>query len=145
MDERTSRVIEEIRKYTRIKNFSVFICLSFLVAACITIAFYSIYSSNYATKYVNEKGYMAGKKLQKVMVNPRIKFEHKENQFYNISAREAIHENNDSDILLLDVEAKSDTKEIRSGKLVITNSGNDLYFTDKPVLIIKQPANQKPS
>lgn len=145
MDERTSRVIEEIKKYTRIKKFSVFICFSFLAASCITIVFYSIYSSNYVTKYVIDKDYIAGKKLQKVMTNPRIKFEYKEGQFYNIKASRAIHENNDSDVLLLDVEAKSDTKEIKSGKLIITNSGDDLYFSEKPVLIIKQPQNQKAS
>lgn len=142
MDERTHRVIEELKKYTKIKKILVLFCSSFLVLAVVIILFYTIHNSKNLTKYIKSKNYLDNRKIEKIMVNPRIKFEYKEGQFYDISASKAIHEDEESDILLIDVEAKGQSQEIKAGKLVITDSGNDLFFTEQPILIIKQPKNQ---
>ena len=78
-------------------------------------------------------------KVEKVMLNPKIKFEQNEGQFFNIEAKKAIHKD-ESIVELFDVKASGNSGSITAGNLLITNSGSNLHFSNNPVLTIIENA-----
>ena len=71
------------------------------------------------------------------MTNPRIKFQHDNNQVYHIQAKKAFHKN-DQEALLQDVFASGDIGNITAGELKIDEEGNHLVFSHNPVLILNK-------
>lgn len=105
-----------------------------------TFLFYGLDSTSNVIKFIAKA--KKSQQLEKVMLNPRIKFEYKEGQFYDIVASKAINKGQDN-VELFDVTATSNAGNIKAGKLLVTNDGNNLHFSDHPVLIIKESKNNE--
>ena len=135
-EEHINNIVNGILKYSRIKKNLTIICLTLAGIGVLFFILYGIFSSNQTIQFVADHKF-DDKQLEKVMTNPRIKFEYKENQFYDIKAKSAIHKDGE-DILLSDVFARGDSGTISAGKLLITENGNKLFFSENPVLVIKQ-------
>lgn len=132
-------VVKNIKIRSRIKNLLVILsCISILLAV-ISFFLVGFYSSGQAIKLVAKYKDKKGLKIEKVMINPNIKFEYRKNDFYDIDAKKALHKG--EDIVLFDVIANGSEVKIEAGKLVISNNGDDLIFSDNPVLTIKNMKN----
>ena len=131
-------IIGKINRQAIIRKRVIRTCLSLFTLGLLIFVFYIFGDTSQAIKFVAD--YAANKEhikeVQKVMTNPQIKFEHSKDNFYDITAKKAVHKS-EEEVLLFDVDVKGDSMTIKSGKLLISNEGNDLQFTDKPVLVLK--------
>jgi lipopolysaccharide export LptBFGC system permease protein LptF len=134
MYNKNTYLVKKIRRYATIKKSTIVICFVALAGGVFTFLFYGFLTGEKAMRFIANQNY---EKMEKIMTNPRIKFEYSDNEFYNIKANKALYKN-DENILLYDVDAKGDMGNIKAGELLITNDGNDLYFSGNPVLVIKQ-------
>lgn len=136
MQNRHDYVIKKIKQHHLIKSFLKLICISFLVLGICIFGFYGLRTNEQIMKFIASQ---KQEKFEKIMTNPRIKFEYNDNEFYDIKATKAVYKNDES-VLLSDVFAKGDSGNIKAGELLIQNGGDDLYFSNNPVLIIEQDA-----
>jgi hypothetical protein len=137
-DEKIAEIVNGIAKYTKVKNHLTILCLSLAGISVLFFIIYGFVNSNQAIQFVADHKFDS-KKLEKVMTNPRIKFEYKENEFYDIRAGSAIHKDGDQDdILMFDVYAENISGNIKAGELLISDKGNKLFFSKNPVLTIRQ-------
>lgn len=137
-DEKIAEIVKGITKYTKVKNHLTKLCLFLAGISVLFFIIYGFMNSNQAIQFVADHEFDS-KKLEKVMTNPRIKFEYKENEFYDIKAGSAVHKDEgQDDILMFDVYAKSVSGNIKAGELLISDKGNKLFFSKNPVLTIKQ-------
>jgi hypothetical protein len=134
--DKTSSIINEIKKRTKLRKILALLCVFILVFGFLSFLFYGLNTTNNAIKFISKKDQL--NKVEKVMLNPKIKFEHKEGQIVDIKATKAIHKDQNQDIELFNVEASGDIGNITSGNLLVTNNGNDLHFSNNPILIIKE-------
>jgi hypothetical protein len=130
-------IVKNIKTYSRVKKSLIFICISLVLASIISFSFFGFFSNSAAIRVISKYKDKDILKTQKTMTNPRIKFEHSKGSYYFMKAQKAVHQD-DNNILLFNVEADGDLINIKSGELSITNQGNDLKFSESPVLIIKQ-------
>ncbi|MES2677606.1 MAG: hypothetical protein V4612_04760 [Pseudomonadota bacterium] len=137
--DQNHQLIDAIKKRLKLRKILVFLCAIILICGLLSFLFYGFDATNSAIKFISKKDQIDN--VEKVMLNPYIKFEHDDNQFYDIKAKKAVHKNKD-DVELFDVKASGNKGDISAGNLLITNSGNDLHFSNNPILIIRETKNE---
>ena len=130
-------IVKNIDIYTKIRKYLIFSSIFLIFIGLILFFTFGFYKNSNVIKFVAKYKDQDNVTIKKVMTNPKIKFEHSQGSYYNMSAKEAIHQD-DEDILLFDVIADGDAVNIKAGKLLVSNNGNNLTFTDNPILIIKK-------
>ena len=101
---------------------------------------YVFYAFNQGSKIKLIKQYQDNKEnytTEKIMTNPRIKFQHNEGEIYDITAKKAFHKD-EQEITLFDVFATGEIGNITAGALEVSEDGTHLIFTKNPVLILKE-------
>ncbi len=138
MDIKTEEILKLFYSHLRIKNFVTTLCYCLIVGGVFVYVFYAFNQSN-KIKLVAEIKEQSKKSYQseKIMTNPRIKFEHGNAQIYRIQAKKAFHKNN-QEAILYDVFAEGDIGNISAGELEIDERGDHLTFTKNPVLILNK-------
>ncbi len=137
MDHRTEQVLELIQSHLRIKNYLTILCYAIIVGGLFIYIFYA-FSQGRIIKLVhdyekNPEGY----KTEKIMTNPRIKFQYNDTQIYNIRAKKAFHKD-EQEVFLYDVFATGEIGKITAGELKIDEEGDYFVFTKNPVLILNK-------
>jgi hypothetical protein len=140
MYNKRSYVVKNIKIYSTVKKYLTFLCFALIFACGSSFVFFGFYSSSGAIKFIAKYKDKNNIKIQKVMVNPHIKFEHTKDDYYDVKAKKAIHKNV-NDFLLFDVVADGKAISIKAGELLVTNNGNNLTFSENPVLIIRKTSN----
>ncbi len=137
MDIRTKEALKIINSHFLIKKF--LISFSYILIF-ISIAVYIFYGLNQKIKNIklvnNYKENSDQYNIEKIMINPRIKFQHSDNHIYKIEAKKAVDIKKNNQYILYQVSVKSDIGSITSGRLKIIENGNHLIFYDNPILII---------
>jgi hypothetical protein len=137
MDIRTEEILKRFNSHLRIKNFLTIFSYFLIIGGLFVYVFYA-FNQNRKVKLVNQyKENPQQYKTEKIMTNPRIKFQYSSTQIYNIQAKRAFHKNED-EVILYDVFATGDIGNITAGELEIDEQGNHMVFTKNPVLILKK-------
>ncbi len=137
MDLKTEQVLKLIHSHSRIKNFLTTLCYALIIGGLFIYIFYAFNQSR-TIKLVNDyKENPQGYKTEKIMTNPRIKFQYNDAQIYDIQAKKAFHKD-ENEIMLYDVFAEGDIGKITAGELKIDENGNHLVFTKNPILILNK-------
>ena len=134
-----SKILSNIKRQARFKGFLVCICMLVLICGFLSFFFYSFDGANKAIRLIANKESI---KIQKIMMNPKIKFEHDDGNIFDINAKKAIHMDK-NDIEMFGVVASGEIGQISAGNLLITNNGNNLHFSNNPILIIKEVKNEQ--
>lgn len=137
MDPHTQKILQIFQSHYRIRSFLTSLCYAAIVAGLFVYIFYAFNRSR-TIKLVSD--YQKGVKeykTEKIMTNPRIKFQYNDNQIYNIRAKKAFHKD-ESEALLYDVFAEGDIGRITAGELKIDEDGDHLVFTKNPILILNK-------
>jgi len=137
MDLRTEQILKLFQSHLRIKNFLTTLCYCMIVGGIFVYIFYA-FNRSHTIKLVNQfnkdpKAY----ETEKIMTNPRIKFQYNETQVYHIKAKKAFHKN-EQEAVMQDVFATGNIGNITAGKLEIDEDGNHLVFSQNPVLILNK-------
>lgn len=142
MDLQTEKILQLFHSHSRIRNYLTILCYAAIVGGLFIYIFYA-FSQSRTIKLVSEyqkntKEY----KTEKIMTNPRIKFQHEGEQIYNIRAKKAFHKD-ENEVFLYDVFADGELGKITAGELKIDENGNHLVFTKNPVLILNKSKNEQ--
>ena len=132
--QQNNHAIYRINQSLKIRKILIVLCIFILSFGFLAIIFFSFEGNKQAIKFIANKEKL--KKTDKVMMGPKIRLEY-EDGFYDIVAKKALQKEKD-DAQLFDVQASGPKGNVTAGSLLITNNGNDLYFSDNPVLIIKE-------
>lgn len=135
MDAHTKKILDRFNSHLKIKQYLTFFCYASIICGVFVYGFYATKQSK-AVKIVtdykkNKKNYQT----EKIMTNPRIKYQYNDEQIYDIKAKKAFHKNN-TEAKLYEVNAIGEIGEINAGELNIDEDGNRLIFSDNPVLIL---------
>jgi hypothetical protein len=137
MDLKTREVLALIKSHSRIKKFLTIFCYFLIIGGVFIYAFYALNQSR-VIKLVSEyKANPNDYKTEKIMTNPRIKFQYNDNQIYNIRAKKAFHKDA-NEAVLQDVFAEGEIGKITAGELKIDEDGDHLVFTRNPILILNK-------
>ena len=137
MDLHTKQVLELINSHSRIKKFLTILCYVLIVGGLFVYVFYA-FNQNRTIKLVTDyKKNPEEYKTEKIMTNPRIKFQYSMDEIYDIKAKKAFHKD-ESEVILYDVFATGNIGNITAGELKINDEGNHLVFTKNPVLILNK-------
>lgn len=141
METQSTIIVDRIRRGVRIKRRIALLCVFVIVLGVMAFIIYGFNAGSNAIKIISN-GKDSHIKIEKVMINPKIKFEQNKNQIYDITASKAVHidENN---IELFDVVAVGNSGNIKSGNLLVSNKGNNLHFSNNPVLTIIENRNEQ--
>ena len=142
MDLRTQQVLEIIKSHSRIKDIITVLCYCLIAGGLFVYVFHAFNQGKTIKLVTDYKENSEGYKTEKIMTNPRIKFQYNDNQIYNIRAKKAFHKN-ESEVVLYDVFAEGGAGNITAGELKIYEEGNHLVFTKNPILILKNTENKK--
>lgn len=137
MDLKTEQILALFHAHLRIRNFLTILCYALIIGGLFIYVF-SAFNQSKTIKIVsdykeNPKEY----KTEKIMTNPRIKFQYNDTQIYDIRAKRAFHKDN-QEAVLYDVFAEGDIGRITAGQLEISESGDHLVFTKNPILILNK-------
>ena len=132
------QIINNIKRYLKFRKILIFLCSLTLICGTLSFLFYGFDVTN-NVKFISKKDQVDN--VKKIMLNPRIKFEHRDGQIFDIEAKKAIHKDKNY-VELVDVKATGRQANIKAGSLMIANDGNDLYFSGNPILIIKETKNE---
>jgi len=137
MDPHLQKTLEVFNSHLRIRNALTKLCYASIVLGLFIYVFYAFNQSR-TIKIVTDyaKG-IKEYKTEKIMTNPRIKFQYNDTQVYNIRAKKAFHKD-ENEALLYDVFAEGDIGKITAGELKIDQEGDHLVFTKNPILILNQ-------
>ncbi len=141
MYNRRRYIVKKIKIHLRVRKYLTILCIMLIASGISSFFLFGFYANSNTVKFITKYKDKKNLKIEKVMTNPRIKFEYDKNSYYAVTAQKAIHEDDDN-ILLFNVQADGSSVNIKAGKLSIKNNGNDLTFTDNPVLIIKKNPNK---
>ncbi len=141
MDLQTEKILKLIQSHLRIKNFLTILCYSMIVGGLFVYVFYA-FNHGHTIKLVsqfqeNPQQYQT----EKIMTNPRVKFQYNETQVYQIQAKKAFHKN-ENEVTLYDVFATGDIGNITAGELKVYDEGDRLVFSQNPVLILNKTAGK---
>ena len=137
MDPKTKKTLKIIKSHFLIKNFLTYFCYLLILTNIAAYIFYSLNQKVENIKLINDyKENSSSYNIDKIMTNPRIKFQHNDDKTYEIEAKKAIDNNKGKQYILYDVLVKSDTGNIKAGKLEVIEDGDHLVFSDNPVMII---------
>lgn len=124
--------IQNIHKSKK-KTLIIFcICSTALIIAISLFLFYIIDNNNTAINIIKNKNIKEVNK-NKLMSNPRIRFEYENGDFYYIKGKKAEYKSN-GNIKIHNVTAISNKGNIKSRNLEITDNGNIITFTGNPNL-----------
>lgn len=138
MDLRTKQTLDLIKRHLKIRRYLTVLCY-FLIAASAVVYFFIAFIKN-SEKYKLVIDYTKNPthyQTEKIMSNPRIKFQYSENEVYDIKAARASHRD-EEEAILYDVYASGKMGNITAGELKISEHGDRLVFTKNPVLILNQ-------
>jgi len=136
MDLRTQNALKAINAHLVVKKYITIICYFLIAAGIFVFLFYAINKNNQSYKLVSDfKKNPDQYKTEKIMINPRIKFQYNDEQIYEIRAKRAIHKD-EQEVALFDVYASGQIGTITAGELKIDQDGNHLVFSQNPVLIL---------
>ncbi len=136
MDLQTLNILKRIDLHLKIKKILTITSYFFIVFGVLTYVFYALNKSNKKFKLVADyKKNPQNFESEKIMINPKIRFQYNDTQIYEIEAKRAAHKNNE-EVTLFDVFAVGDIGNITSGELQIDESGDHLIFSKNPVLIL---------
>ncbi len=142
MDLRTALALRRINLHIKVKKYLTILCYFLIIAGIFVYIFYALNKDNQKYKLVSDYQKNPEKyQVEKIMINPRIKFQYTENQIYTIKAKKAAHKD-DEEVTLFDVYATGEAGNITAGKLVINDEGNHLVFSQNPVLILNKTDNE---
>lgn len=137
MDIKTEEILKLFYSHLRIKNFLTILCYCLIVGGVFVYVFYA-FNQGRTIKLVSDfKKKSKSYESEKIMTNPRIKFEHGDAQIYHIQAKKAFHKNN-QEAILYDVFATGEIGNITAGELEIDEEGDHLIFTKNPILILNK-------
>ena len=137
MDLRTKQTLELINSHLRVKKILTILCYALIAGGSFIYIFYAFNQSR-TIKVVNDyKNNPTEYKTEKIMTNPRIKFQYNDKQVYDIQAKKAFHAD-ENEVMLYDVFAKGDVGRITAGELKINEEGDHLIFTKNPILILNK-------
>ena len=139
MDHNTRKALKTFDSHSRIQNLITFVCYLSIFTGISIYVFHALNQNN-AVKLVSKIKDHKNYKIEKIMTNPRIKFQYNDGQTYNIEAKKAFHKDN-QDVNLQDVFATGDIGNITAGELQISEEGDRLVFTKNPVLILNKVEN----
>jgi hypothetical protein len=143
MDLRTVLAIKRINLHTKVKKYLTIFCYFLIIVGIFIYIFYAINKPNQQYKVINDYQKNPEKfQIEKIMVNPRIKFQHTPDQVYDINAKRAVHKN-EEEITLFDVYAVGVSGNIAAGQLIVNDNGNHLVFSQNPVLILNKTDNDE--
>jgi hypothetical protein len=138
MDKRTQEALDLINQHTKIKKYLIAISYFFILIGMFSYLFYATKENKKNIKFItNYEKYPEKYKIEKVMTNPSMNFQHNDNKIYKIKAKSASHINN-QEVNLYDVFASGEIGNITAGKLIIDEGGDHLVFSDNPVLILNK-------
>jgi len=133
----TEEILKRINSHVRIKKI---LTITSYVLIIFGLMIYVFYAFNQGSKIKLIKQYQDNKEnytTEKIMTNPRIKFQHNEGEIYDITAKKAFHKD-EQEITLFDVFATGEIGNITAGELEVSEDGTHLIFTKNPVLILKE-------
>ena len=105
MDIKTEKVLANIQSHSRIKDIITIVCYVLIAGGLLTYIA-SAFNKSKTIKLVNDvKENKKKYQTEKIMMNPRIKFQYSDNQIYNIRAKKAFHKD-ESEVILYDVLPK---------------------------------------
>lgn len=137
MDLHTKKVLKLIKSHSRIKNFLLILSYLLIIGGIFSYVFYA-FNQSHTIKLVNEfKQNERQFKSEKIMTNPRIKFQYNDDQTYQIRAKQAFHRD-EQEVILYDVFATGEIGNISAGELKINEEGNHLVFSQNPILILNE-------
>jgi hypothetical protein len=137
MDLKTKETLRIIKSHFFIKYLLTYFCYGLILVSIAVYIFYALNQKIENIKLINDYKESSDQyHVKKIMTNPRIKFQHSDNNIYEIEAKEAIDLKKDNQYILYDVLVKSDIGSINAGKLEINENGNHLIFSDHPVMTI---------
>ena len=137
MDLKTEEILKLFYSHLRIKNFLTILCYCLIVGGVFVYVFYA-FNQTQTIKLVKDlKKKSKSYDSEKIMTNPRLKFEHGDAQIYHIQAKKAFHKNN-QEAILYDVFATGEIGNITAGELEIDEEGDHLIFTKNPILILNK-------
>lgn len=137
MDTRTEQVLKLIKSQHKIRAYAIFLCYAMIIGGVFVYTFYA-FDKSHAIKIIKDKAdNLKNYQTEKIMINPRIKFQHEDGTVYDVRAKKAFHKN-ESDVTLFDVFAEGEIGKITSGELEVSEEGEHLVFTKNPVLILNQ-------
>lgn len=138
----TEQALKLFDSHSRIKTIITSLCYFFIVAGAFIYIFHALNQNNKIKLVKKIKDKSGSYQTEKIMTNPRIKFQYDDNDIYHVQAKKASHKDN-QEILLHDVFATGELGNITAGSLEISEEGDHLIFTKNPVLILnnikKQP------
>jgi hypothetical protein len=137
MDLKTAEVLKIINFHLKIKKILTILSYFLIIGGIFIYAFHGFSRSRnikLITQYREEaKNY----KAEKIMTNPRLKFQYDDAEIYDIQAKKAFHKD-EKEMTMYDVFATGKTGNITAGELNIYDEGNHLVFTKNPVLILNE-------
>lgn len=141
MDDKTQQVLKLIQSHSKIKNYLTILCYLLILGGIFLYVFYAFNKTSQNIKLVSQYKNEAKRfKTEKIMTNPRIKFQHTDSQIYHIKAKKARHVN-EEEVMLFDVFATGEIGNITAGALKIDDNGDHLVFTQNPILILNKTQN----
>jgi hypothetical protein len=140
MDKDTLRILKRIDFHIKVKKILTFSSYFLIISGILIFVFYALNQPHQKYKLVSDyQKDPENFKSEKIMINPKTRFQYNDQQIYEIQAKKASHKNNE-EVTLFDVYAVGKIGKITSGKLQIEENGNHLIFSQNPVLILN---NQK--
>ncbi len=137
MDLKTEKILQTINFHVKIKNILTILSYFLIVGGIFIYLFYAFSRSNNIKLITQYKEDIKNYKTEKVMINPRIKFQYNDAQVYDIQAKKAFHKD-EKEMTLFDVFATGETGNITAGELKIYEEGDHMVFTKNPVLILNK-------
>lgn len=138
MDLRTANTIKRINLHIKVKKYLITLCYGLIIIGIFIYIFYAINKPHQQYKLVNDYQKNPEKfQVEKIMVNPRIKFQYTPDEIYDIRAKKAVHKN-DQEVTLFDVYAAGVAGNIVAGQLIVNDNGDHLVFSQNPVLILNK-------
>ena len=142
MDLETQKILQIFHSHGRIRNILTLLCYGIIVSSLFIYVFYAFNQSRNITLVSDYSKGIKQYKTEKIMTNPRIKFQYSNGEIYNINAKKAFHKD-ENEVLLYDVFAEGNIGKITAGELKVDEDGDHLVFTKNPVLILNKTEQQQ--
>lgn len=138
MEREVSKILARLDFHQKVRKVLTITSYFLIVSGVLTFIFHAVSKKNQKYKLVSDYKKDPKKyQTEKIMVNPKIRFQYNDDQIYEIQAKRALHKNNE-EVTLFDVYAEGEIGDITSGQLEIDESGNHLVFSQNPILILNE-------
>lgn len=138
MDLETLKILKRLDLHLKVRKILTIASYFLIFGGFFVYIFYALDQTNQKYKLVADiKNNRDKFQSEKIMINPRIRFQYNDRQIYEIEAKKASHKNNE-EVTLFDVFATGEIGNITAGELQIDESGDHLLFLNNPVLILNE-------